>query len=178
MPQNKIVRSIFVLNNRIYVGSFEEFGFFEKNLLGQLVYTSLSDQFKGYDMKNDEIWTILQGDGGVIFQSFTSYFIYKDTKITGIRVPYTFLFFNEYKANVFTYTEQIGFSKLNFETNIPEKIESSILTSAVFSVLKFDPLRALIVTKSDGLFLYDESTIVPFKTEADNEITIVCYIYS
>lgn len=30
LPQNKIARSILVVNNRIYVGSFEEFGYFEK----------------------------------------------------------------------------------------------------------------------------------------------------
>ena len=74
MPGNKIVRSVLVQGNRIYVGSFEEFGYFEKDGKGQLSYTSLSVKLKKYPMQNDEIWTILNMDGTIIFQSFTSYF--------------------------------------------------------------------------------------------------------
>lgn len=170
MPQHKIVRSICVLNKRIYVGSFEEFGYFERNALGEMNYTSLSDQLKDYNMMNDEIWTIIYVDGSIVFQSFTSYFIYKDNKLTGVRLPYTFLFFNEYQQKIYTYTEQQGFIKLNFMTQKAEAVGNKVFSSPVFSVLKFDPLRALIVTKSDGLFLFDGSTLVPFKTEVDAEI--------
>jgi len=92
MPQNKIVRSILVRGNRIYVGSFEEFGYFEKNNSGQLLYTSLSKKLNGYEMKNDEIWTILELNKSIIFQSFTSYFTYNQHTTTGFRCPYTFLF--------------------------------------------------------------------------------------
>ena len=110
MPQNKIVRSILVKGNRIYVGSFEEFGYFDKNNSGQLVYTSLSDQLQGYQMRNDEIWTILQVGNSIVFQSFTTYFEFKNNKIQGVRCPFTFLFFNNYRQKIYTHTEQYGFS--------------------------------------------------------------------
>ncbi len=171
MPQNKIVRSILVINDIIYVGSYEEFGFFKKNLNGQLEYTSLSDSLKNYKMMNDEIWTISNLNGQIIFQSFTSFFSYQNNKVQGYRLPYTFLFFNVYNNNIYTYTEQTGFSRFNLKTKKPEKVvENSQRISPVFSVLKFDPLRALVVTKSSGLFLFDGNNIVPFKTETDDEI--------
>jgi hypothetical protein len=73
MPQNKTVRSLLVADDqRIYTGSFEEFGFFEINAYGQLNYTSLSSKLKNYKMQNDEIWTILQDNGTIFFQTFTS----------------------------------------------------------------------------------------------------------
>jgi hypothetical protein len=59
MPGNKIVRSVLVQDNRIYVGSFEEFGYFVKDEKGLLNYTSLSSKLKKYNMQNDEVWTIL-----------------------------------------------------------------------------------------------------------------------
>lgn len=170
MPQNKIVRSLLVSGERIYVGSFEEFGFFQKDELGQLAYTSLSDSLKAYDMQNDEIWTILQLKDRVIFQSFTSYFEMKDNKVYGYRLPYTFLFFNQYRDKIYTHTEQIGFGIFDMQKRKPFPVQQNMFGSQVFSVLTFDPLHALVVTKSDGLFLFDGATFKPFATAADAEI--------
>ncbi len=170
MPQNKIVRSILVVGDIIYVGSYEEFGFFKKNLKGQLEYTSLSDSLKNYKMMNDEIWTISNINNQIIFQSFTSYFCFLKNEVQGYRLPFTFLFFSVYNNNIYTYTEQTGFSRFNLKKRIPESISNNQLSSPVFSVLKFDPLHALVVTKSSGLYLYDGNKIIPFKTEADAEI--------
>jgi len=170
MPQNKMVRSILVKGNRIYVGSFEEFGYFEKNNSGQLKYTSLSGQLKDYEMKNDEIWTILSVDNSIVFQSFTTYFKFTDTKVEGVRCPYTFLFFNNYRNKIYTHTEQFGFSFFDLSIKNAVSIPNSILRSPVISVLEFSKKSALIVTKSNGLFLFDGVHFTPFKTDADPEL--------
>ena len=48
MPQNKIVRSLLIdKDGRIYVGSFEEFGYYTKSKTGRLEYTSLSAKLSG-----------------------------------------------------------------------------------------------------------------------------------
>ena len=170
IPQNKIVRSILVRGKCIYVGSFEEFGYFEKNNTGQLIYTSLSKKLEGYEMKNDEIWTILEINNSIVFQSFTSYFTYNQDKINGYRCPFTFLFFNNYNNNLFTHTEQYGFSLFNLKNQTAQSIPNNILLSPVISVLKFDKNNALVVTKSNGLFFYDGKKITTFKTNADSEL--------
>jgi len=168
---NKIVRSLLVSKgNRIYTGSFEEFGYFDKNAAGQLIYHSLSAKLKKYTMQNDEIWNILDFNGTIIFQSFTSYFTFKNGIVTGIRCPFTFLFFNIYKQKIYTHTEQYGFSALNSGTNSFVPVPNNLLKSPVISVLTYDPTRALLVTRSDGLFLYDGSTVSRFVTGADEEL--------
>ncbi|MDD4971781.1 MAG: triple tyrosine motif-containing protein [Paludibacter sp.] len=168
---NKIVRSLLVSTaNRIYTGSFEEFGYFEKNTSGQLKYHSLSAKLKKYTMQNDEIWNILDLNGTIIFQSFTSYFTYKNNQVTGIRCPYTFLFFNIYKQKIYTHTEQFGFSTMNSGDNSFVPVPNSIIKSPVISVLTYDRSRALLITRSDGLFLYDGTTISRFVTGADEEL--------
>ena len=81
IPGNKIIRSLLISKeNRIYVGSFEEFGYLERNATGQMLYHSISAKLKNYKMQNDEIWSILNYNGTIIFQSFTSYFTYKTVK--------------------------------------------------------------------------------------------------
>ena len=171
MPGNKTVRSLMVdKDNRIYAGSFEEFGFFEKDNTGQLNYVSLSAKLKNYSMQNDEIWTILNMDGTIIFQSFTSYFTYKNGEIKGYRCPFTFLFFNLYNHKLFTHTEQFGLSIFSSGANTFVPVANNQLKSPVISVLTFDKSRALLVTKSDGLFLYDGINITRFATNADEEL--------
>ncbi len=171
MPEDKMVRSIFVgSDNRIYVGSFEEFGFFERDNNGQMVYTSLSDELQHYTMQNDEIWNILELNGSVIFQSFTSYFTSRNGKVTGNRCPFTFLFFNVFQQQIFTHTEQLGFSYLDSKRDTFFAVPGANLKSPVISVLKFDSRQALLVTKSDGLFLFDGTTVKRFQTEVDDEL--------
>jgi len=171
MPENKMVRSLMIgKKNRIFVGSFEEFGYFEKNNTGQLHYNSLSSKLSNYKMQNDEIWNILDFNGTIIFQSFTSYFTFKDGQVKGFRCPFTFLFFNIYKQKIYTHTNQYGFSYLEAKNNSFYPVKNCISKNPVISVIPFDPLRALLVTKSDGLFLFDGSNMTRFITEADDEL--------
>ena len=168
---NKTVRSLLVSrDNRIYTGSFEEFGYFEKNPSGRLVYHSLSAKLRKYTMQNDEIWNILEYNGTIIFQSFTSYFTYKNGAVTGVRCPLTFLFFNLYQQRIYTHTEQFGLSSLDSKTNTFIPVNNSILKSPVISVLTYDRTHAILVTRSDGLFLYDGTLITRFATDADDEL--------
>jgi len=171
IPGKKIVRSLFVdKDNKIYVGSFEEFGYFEKNENGQLRYTSLSSKLKKYVMQNDEIWNILNFNGTIIFQSFNSYFIFSGGRVRGCKSSLTFLFFNNYRNKIFTNTDQYGFSYFDDIKQIFAPVPACPLKSPVISVLPFDQTHALIVTKSEGLFLYDGYNFMHFVTEADAQL--------
>ena len=146
MPQNKTVRSILIVGERIYVGSYEEFGFFEPDERGQLNYKSLSKALQAYNMQNDEIWTILQQGNDIIFQSFTSYFSYNGTHVKGQRMPYTLLFFNLFKDQLFCSTEQLGFVWLNRQQNKFLPVGANAFRSQVFAMLTYNSTQALLVT--------------------------------
>ena len=57
LPNNLSVKSIYIDSNnnyeRIYVGSFEEFGYFESNETNQLIYHSLRSSIEEYQFHND-----------------------------------------------------------------------------------------------------------------------------
>lgn len=86
LPNNLSVKSILVDNSseeeRIYVGSFEEFGFFQKNDKNELKYHSLKHLIKNFTLYNDEIWTINKLGNNIFFQTFSSYFIYNEAENT------------------------------------------------------------------------------------------------
>lgn len=173
MPGNKLVRSIYISpgqSKKIYVGSFEEFGYFEKSGNGQPVYFSISSKLRKYRMQNDEIWKIFEWNGKIIFQSFTSFFTYKDGIVKGFRCPYTFLFFSPCKGKVFTYTNQKGLCYINPDNGVVTPVTGRTIQNPVISVLPYDNRNCLLVTKSDGLYLFDGKIFTRFGTQVDNLI--------
>jgi len=171
MPANKRVRSILVAaDQRIYVGSFEEFGYFERTKTNQLHYISLSALLKKYQMLNDEIWTILAWKNQIIFQSFTSYFIYENGQVKGYRCPFTFLFFNQVGNTILTHTDQFGLSRVDPIGNKIVPAMRERLNNPVIAVLPWDRNNLLLATNSDGLYLYDGKSCTRFKTEVDEEL--------
>lgn len=171
MPQNKLVRSVYIdSNDRIYVGSFEEFGYFERQYNGRLLYTSLSDSLVNYSMTNDEIWTILEINNRIVFQSFTSYFtLYKD-QVEGHRQPVTFLFFTAFGKEVMVNTSQHGLCRLNLETHKLTKFPQETVQGSLLTLLPLDGRRFLAVTVRNGLYYFDGQHFTPFRTDADDLI--------
>ncbi|MDP2061170.1 MAG: Two component regulator three Y domain-containing protein, partial [Flavobacteriaceae bacterium] len=78
MPNRTIVRSVAVKNDKIYVGSYEEFGYFKYDSKGILQYTSLSKDIPISELINQEFWEIRFLDDNVFFKSFSK--IYKIDK--------------------------------------------------------------------------------------------------
>ena len=115
LPNVQVIRAVFIdKSDRIYVGSFREFGFFEKDRFGLLVYTSLSKNQKNYKLENDEIWNILEFDGKILFQSFKSIFIYDGKSIEGKSYDETFLYLHPFKDQLFVHTLYNGFCRFEF----------------------------------------------------------------
>jgi DNA-binding CsgD family transcriptional regulator len=84
MPDQGIVRSVSIGDDgNIYVGSYEEFGFWKADATGLLGYTSLSRVLlPPGSLHNDEIWRIIQHNGKIYFQSFSNIFVYDGAKIS------------------------------------------------------------------------------------------------
>ena len=77
LPGKGVIRSVKVdSNDRIYSGGYEEFGYWERQPNGQLLYTSLSLNLENFDFHNEEIWKIIAREDRVYFQSFGVVFIY------------------------------------------------------------------------------------------------------
>ena len=75
-PSTTIIRSVKVDGDRIYTGSYKEFGYWKKNNFGLLEYTSLSDTLDELLIEDENFWTILIFEDWVLFQSLNRIYIY------------------------------------------------------------------------------------------------------
>ncbi len=84
-PNETIIRSVKVINDRIYTGCYMEFGYWTRQGNGQLLYKSLSQKIKNNIENDEQFWNILQYDSWVIFQSLTKLIIY-DSKEDSFKI--------------------------------------------------------------------------------------------
>jgi DNA-binding CsgD family transcriptional regulator len=160
------VRSVLATpDGKIYAGSQRDFGYFESNNRGQLVYHCLADSLPLKYRNFDEVWRIYQKDGAIYFFTFKNIYTYtpNSSKGVGVIVPqapleYTFLVNNR----ILTLVWGQGLSELKGN-------QLSLLPGGEFfqetplsAILPFDKNRLLIITYSSGLFVYDGHQSIPF----------------
>ncbi len=75
-PNETIIRAVKVIDNKIFTGSYMEFGYWIKKNDGQLKYTSLSKLIKSKIQDDEQFWNILSYDQWVVFQSLSRIYIY------------------------------------------------------------------------------------------------------
>ena len=75
-PNQSIIRSLNVINNKVYGGMYMEFGYWEKNDLGTLDYTSLSKKHNLNLIEDEQFWKIISLQNWILFQSLNRIYIY------------------------------------------------------------------------------------------------------
>ena len=77
-PDKLIIRSVASgPGNRIYAGTYEDFGYWEKDIQGHMEYRSLKHLVTDFDFNNQEIWKIVVQGDSIWFQSFTVLFLHR-----------------------------------------------------------------------------------------------------
>jgi ligand-binding sensor domain-containing protein/DNA-binding CsgD family transcriptional regulator len=154
LDNKSFARSVAVApDGKIYVGGKEEFGYYEQTGTG-LRYRKLSHLVDPDILENDEIWKILFVSDGIMFQSFSKYYLYKSRKIEvhyGNGEP--FLFAHQV-ADKF-WIEKIPSGLHHWSAN-----KFTPLLSKLTNVLAVLPLRQdtyLIGTAKDGLFMLKQN---------------------
>ena len=84
-PNETIIRSVKVIGNKVYTGSYMNFGYWTRNANGKLKYTSLSDSIKNKILDDEQFWNILKYDQWILFQSLNRIYIY-DTKTKKFKI--------------------------------------------------------------------------------------------
>ena len=68
-PNQSIIRSVKVIDNRICVGSYMDFGYWERLSNGELNYTSLAEKLNVDIIDDEQFWNIIEYGERIIFQS-------------------------------------------------------------------------------------------------------------
>ncbi|NQX52388.1 transcriptional regulator [Pedobacter panaciterrae] len=167
MPNRQIVRSVATDDNGIiYTGSFGEFGYWKIDHK-RLKYTSLINLIPKEHKMTDEIWKIYVDGKRIIFQSFSSIYIYNDQKISVVKIPAFFLFLHKVDKRFIIEALGKGLFELTGDKLVPLKNIGTPLPGSVLSILPYKNGSLLIGTSKDGLFLYDGEKYTPFNTPAN-----------
>ena len=166
LPNHIAVRSVYAADNgRIYVGSFEEFGYFDRDAYNRLCYHSLKELVKDYRFFNDEIWTIRTYAGEIYFQSFSSFFIYDGKTVRVGASSHAPLYFFTLGTNLYAQFMGDGFYQADGDRFTQLAPRETVGNDDVVGVLPFDD-KLLLVTAGNGFYKYDQGSFSPWEVPA------------
>ncbi len=85
LHSRSIIRSVFPYKNRIYTGSYREFGFWEKDTKGDMCYTSLISLIGDYELQSEEFWEILKYKDAIYFRSFGAVYKFHENTVSVVK---------------------------------------------------------------------------------------------
>lgn len=169
LPNKTTIRSVLAHENKIYTGSYEEFGFWEKNTKGELNYTSISNKFKLEESLNEEFWQILSFKNTFVFRSFLNLYIYENKEIRKIKPKSTVISCDVIDDKLYVSTLKDGIYTLDRDTLVPFINDDALRDTKVISISKHNS-NLLITTSLKGSYILDNKKLIPVKSEINNLI--------
>ncbi|GAB2767067.1 triple tyrosine motif-containing protein [Rhabdobacter roseus] len=159
LPNGQIVRSVLCDGNRVYVGGYGEFGYWQPTPTGQLKYQSLNEGAALESLGTEEIWHILKTPDALYFQSFSHIYRYDGQVLEEIKAPGNFLFLRYVHGRLLVPLIDKGLYELRGRDFIPLPNGEQVPSKNVSTVLPFHHHQLLIATARRGLLLWDEGTL-------------------
>ncbi|TXN37162.1 Two component regulator three Y domain-containing protein [Flagellimonas hymeniacidonis] len=169
LPNNTIIRSVASVEDRIYTGSYEEFGFWKKNEKGILTYASLTHLIKNHPFTSEEFWEIIHHKNKILFRSFSSIYMYSDDEIEVIDPPEIISDIVTYKDRLIVAAGPDGLYELVGEQISPLKNQELLLGKTVTDMVVVGE-SLLVGTKLNGCFLFNGSTLQSWNTPLNEEL--------
>lgn len=168
IPAQTIVRSVSAADNgRIYIGSYEEFGYWQKDTRQQMIYHSLKPLLKDAKLHNTEIWKIVQANNKVYFQGFSALLVYDQKTVKSIALPRSIVFLLKAGNNLFVQAVQGNLYEIVDDKLVNIDKNNILVNAEVKTILPFGNGSYLIGTSASGLFLYDGKTITAWNVSAN-----------
>ena len=155
-------------DGRFYASTFNEFGYYQKELNGQLIYHSLVSKLNINKQESNELYKIQAGNNKIYFQGDKTVYQYDGKNI--IRYP----FHSKINTSAFIHnilfitSEQSGVFMLNGNLFIKVPGSDILLNKKVCSIIALEGDNILFITSFNGVFLFNGSTLLPYNTGIDD----------
>ena len=168
LPNTSVIRCVKIgKSGKIFVGGYHEFGYFESNSKGKLIYFSISKLLDKNNFDFGIVWKIHIYNDEVIFQSFEKLFIYKNNAIKVIEPFSQFKF--SFQVQNKLYIQDISKGLLEYKNGelYPLKGTTMLNNTEVWGMFQMPENKLLIATLDRGLFIYDNNLLNSWDTEAN-----------
>ncbi|TAI49784.1 Two component regulator three Y domain-containing protein [Flagellimonas allohymeniacidonis] len=169
LPNNTIIRSILSQEERIYTGSYEEFGYWQKNDAGLFDYNSLTQLLQDHTFTSEEFWEILPIGQAIVFRSFSSIYIYEKNQIRVIDPPQVVSDFIEFQGRIIVATGSEGLFELKNDVLEPLGNQELLNNKTLTDMVVVDG-KLLIGSKLEGCFIFDGNEIQPWQNDLNTEL--------
>ncbi len=175
-PNSSIIRSVKAIDEKIYTGSYMDFGYWEKNEFGNLKYTSLSTNKDIVLAEDEEFWNILKFEHWILFQSLDRIYIYDTTNKTFNIISSETAIIKIYKVDDSIYFQKINQGIYKFENGkeILVTDHRNVKDRNIINISYTENNRLLFQTKRDGFFIMENGVIRPW----DSNLNIVLSQYN
>ncbi|KUJ59856.1 histidine kinase [Flavobacteriaceae bacterium CRH] len=161
LPNKTIIRSILIEGDRIYSGSYKEFGYWYREN-GKMKYVSITKNLRLFDEKdNEEIWKIFRYKGSLYFQSFNDVFIYDGMHIQKIKFPFLISYCFVVEKNLYVASVNKGLFKMNGSRISNPKGWNVLKNTVVHAIEKYQG-TTYIFTQKKGIFIVEKSGLKPW----------------
>jgi DNA-binding CsgD family transcriptional regulator len=168
-PNETIVRSVKVVNDKIYTGSFMEFGYWERDNLGILNYTSLSFRIKDQIFEDEQIWNIMDFEKFILFQSLNNIYIYDTVSENFETINSKTTLPKIYKVDESIYFQKLEDGIYKIENGEPILITKDPIIKDNIVVNIFDHQKQLLIqTQNQGFYLLKDGVLKKWDIKANN----------
>lgn len=158
------VRSVFVdSSGKIFIGTGNDFGYYNRNKSGTLEYYSLFEKSKISKDDYEEIWEIHKINNCIVFQSYTQLLLYENDSIKIIKAPNKFHFSFEVNNKLYVVDIIDGIYEFSDENLNLLPNTDFFVNKEITSILPLAD-NLLISTLDDGAFVYDFQNIEEWNT--------------
>ncbi len=169
LPNNTIVRAVKVINKRIFTGSYEEFGYWERNNTGQLEYTRLTHLIKDHEFTSEEFWQILSYRDKIIFRSFSGVYIYQNENITVLDTDIIVTDIVVFEDRIIIASDNKGLFELIDNKLISYADHELLENKTIIDMISLDE-GLLIGTKLHGCFLFKDNQLLNWGEPINSEL--------
>ncbi|AYN66410.1 Two component regulator three Y domain-containing protein [Euzebyella marina] len=164
LPNSTIIRSVYADGQRIYTGSYEEFGYWEKDETGLLNYTSLTHLIQDHTFTNEEFWQIIPFENKIVFRSFSTIYIYEDDQITIFNPEQVITNIAVQNNQLIVASKSNGLFELQDNKMVSLPSFDEFQNATIISIESFKN-GLLIGTQLKGCFVYQDGNYVGFDKE-------------
>ncbi len=170
VPNKSIVRSVLSVGDTIFVGAYEELGFFAPDSDGQLIYNSLTYLIPEELRSFDEVWKIFKTNTDIVFQTFRLIMIYDGRQMRFIS-PQS-LFGHAYQSgnDIFVADASAGLFRLRNQSLEVVSADERFHSDELRCVLPLSGGDLLVGFITDGLFILDNGVLRPWNTTVNDEL--------
>ncbi len=155
-PNNTVLRAVKVIDDRIYSGCYEEFGYWKRNDLGDLDYYSLIPKLGEKILNEDQIWDIISYEEWVLFQAGHALYFYNKTSETFKTINSENIIYKVFKVNNQIYYHVANEGIYVLEDGEPKLVidDNIVLEDRVIDVFQHHE-KLIILSRNSGFFQFD-----------------------